>query len=355
MLPWHEEIWSRLTANLERLPHALLLVGPGGGGKRLFAEALARRVLCEGDAVAGEACGKCSSCLWLAAGNHPDFRLLAPDSEAREADGEAEGPPDSPLGGKPKRASHQILIDQVRELSEFMSIGTHRRGMRVVLVDPAEAMNTHTANALLKLLEEPRPSTLFLMIASAPRRLLPTIRSRCQVIALGKPDPVLAGDWLRSRSGIENAETLLAFAGGMPLAAAELAAAGASAIRREFVAAVSAIDRADPLQIAATWEGWLARKGEGGFVLRLATLVAWMQKWVFDLALCKLAGRVAFYPDAKAELQRLAQRSSLADILACYRDLGVRWRTAEHPLNARLFLEDMVMRCADAVSGGVTN
>jgi DNA polymerase III subunit delta' len=354
ILPWHQEIWSRLTENLERLPHSVLMAGPAGGGKRVLAEALAQFVLCEGETADRLACGKCPSCSWLAAGNHPDFRLLVPEGDAREDEAAAEGLSEPVAAGKKRRASNQIVIDQVRALGDFVAIGTHRRGRRVVIVDPAEAMNTHTANALLKMLEEPTPSTLFLMISNAPAKLLPTIRSRCQVITFAKPDAQLARNWLAARQGEDDVDTLLSFVGGMPLAAAEFAVGGAKERRHQFVTALAAIDRGDPLEIAATWEGWLTRKGDSDFVPRLSTLVAWAQKWLFDVALCKLSGRVVFYPDAKADLERFARAGTACAFLACYNELSQMQLVAEHPVNARLFLEDMLMRCARTVSAGVS-
>lgn len=354
ILPWHQSVWEHLTTDLGRLPHALLFVGPSGGGKRVLAQALAQLVLCEGGKSDRQACGKCPPCHWLAAGSHPDFRLLVPESESQEEESEAENRSESsPGGGKKRRPSKQIVIDQVRALAEFVGIGTHRRGSRVVIVDPVEAMNTHTANALLKLLEEPTPSTLFLMISNAPRRLLPTIRSRCQTITLAKPDSKVARGWLEAQEIGEDVDALLAFAGGMPLAAAELAGRGAMQYRRQFVASLFAAHRADSLQSAAVWEGWVGLKGEGGFVPSLGTLVTWAQKWVFDLVLFKLSGRVVFHPDAKDEVSRLSRGSETSALLSCYNELGQLQRVAEQPLNARLFLENMLILCARAVSAGV--
>lgn len=350
VFPWQEQTWQRLLGSLDRLPHALLLSGPAGTGKRVFAEAMAQRVLCEHADGREFGCGKCVSCRWLAAGNHPDFRLIAPQSEAAEDDAETPGPGQTGMGAKGKKASKQIVIDQVRALNDFIGVGTHRRGLRVILLDPAEAMNTHTANALLKLLEEPTPSTLFLMISRSQRRLLPTIRSRCQAIAFDKPDPLLARKWLVEQGTLANPDALLAFTGGMPLLARELGERGAAGYRQEFVAALAGIDQTDPLQTAAHWDGWLKRKDEDSFVPRLSTLVVWLQKWVFDLALWKLSGRSTYHPEASDSLGRLAARSSVAELFGCYNELNHMHRIADHPLNARLFLDDMLLRYARAVA-----
>ena len=345
---WQQETWDKLTAALERLPHALLLAGPPGSGKRDFAEALAQRLLCESSRGSSAACGECASCNWFKCGNHPDFRLVVPESEAEGEPSELGEPAEAAASaGKRKKPSRQIVIEQVRALNAFVSVGTHRQGMRVILIDPAEAMNTSTANALLKLLEEPTQSTLFLLISRSPRRLLPTIRSRCQTIIFGKPDASLARQWLADRGG--DAEALLRFAGGMPLAAAELGGSGAG-YRTQLIAAVTDIETGDPLRIAAAWESWLKQKDDEAFVPQLPVLVAWLQKWVFELVSWKIAGRSVFFPDVAQAAQRLAMRAVLPDLFGCYNELTRMRAIAEHPLNPRLFLEDMLLRYARAVT-----
>lgn len=351
VFPWQEQTWRRLLGSLDRLPHALLLSGPAGTGKRMFAEAMAQRLLCEQAQGRDFGCGKCMSCGWFAAGNHPDFRLIVPQSEAAADDAETLGPgAQTGVGAKGKKASKQIVIDQVRVLNDFIGVGTHRRGLRVIVLDPAEAMNIHTANALLKLLEEPTPSTLFLIISRSQRQLLPTIRSRCQAVAFDKPDPILARNWLVEQGALGSPDALLAFAGGMPLLARELGEHGAANYRQEFVAALASIDQTDPLQTAACWDGWLKRKDDDSFVPRMSTLVVWLQKWVFDLALWKLAGRSTYHPEANDSLGRLAGRSSVAELFGCYNELNHMRRIADHPLNSRLFLDDMLLRYARAVA-----
>src|SRR5260221_13206905 len=103
-------------------------------------------------------------------------------------------------GAEPaKKKSEQIRIEQVRELADFLAIGTHRGGLRVILVYPAEAMNANTQNALLKNLEEPPPATVFLLVTTQAERLLATVRTRCLKLTFPfpPPDPVLR--WLKEK------------------------------------------------------------------------------------------------------------------------------------------------------------
>lgn len=340
--PWQSKQWDRLLANLERMPHALLLGGPKGVGKRDFARALAARLLCEGERTADSACGKCIACRWFAAGTHPDLRVLAP--EAAEVLEAPEHVATETPATKQKKASNQIVIDQVRQLQDFIGLGTHRRGWRLILIEPAEAMNPPSANAVLKLLEEPTPSTLFILVSNQPKQLPATLRSRCQAVVFGRPDAQHAEAWLRA-AGIADPRDALALAGGYPLLAASLIALDAQ--REQFVAAVAAGSTADPLQLAARWEAW-ARGGSGA--VTLAVLVEWLQRWLYDLVAYKLAGRVVYHPRQRQSIAALAQGARVEALIACYNELLRLRRVAEHPLNARLFIEDMLLRYLHGVA-----
>jgi DNA polymerase-3 subunit delta' len=337
---WHSGLWQRALESAERMPHALLFSGPAGGGKRIFAEALAARILCLQPGPDGHACGVCEDCQWRLAGNHPDLLRIVPEADQEER---ADAPAEKAEGGK--AASRQIVIEQIRVLQQALTTGGHRGSRRVAIVDPAEAMNLFTANALLKLLEEPTTNVQFLLISSAPKRLLPTIRSRCQTWAFPRPPAETAARWLAERK-VPDAASLLAFSGGMPLAAAELAEGGGAAARRRFVDDVASLPAKTPLRLAGEWESWLKSKDAlaGGF--DMPTLVSWMQRWVTDLVSLRLGGPVRFFPDRQDVLTSLASRLSVDSALGCYNEITQSRRVAQHPLNARLFLEDMLLRYA---------
>jgi len=339
--PWHKDIWSRLLGQAERLPHAILMAGPSGGGKLDFAKALTARLLCETASGEAEACGTCLSCNWFSAGNHPDFRMIAPDGGEAE-EGGAENEPASQ-----KKKSEQIRIDQIRALDDFLSIGTHRQGARIIIVHPAEAMNRATANALLKMLEEPSSSTLFLLVTNNKRKLLPTILSRCQTLNFPKPLPAQALAWLRA-SGVAHAEDLLSHAGGMPLAAIN-EAAGWDQLDG-FYRDLAQIGQAGPIAIAGRWEAQLKEGREAGVSMDKGTFVTWMQKWVFDLICMKLCGAAVFHAHKLKEVRAASARASIAALFDYYNDLLRTKAVAQHPLNPRLFLEDMLSRYARAAA-----
>lgn len=202
-MPWHAANWARLQARRQRdaLPHALLLCGPAGLGKRLFVQRFVRGLLCE-RVQEGEACGQCRSCLLLDAGTHPDVVTLG-------------------LGlrkdGTPRS---EIVVEQIRDLSARLAMSSQFGGWQVALVDPADAMNAAAANALLKTLEEPAARTMLILLADAPWRLPQTIRSRCQRIEFSLPPAAEAQAWLQGLGVAQPQQALEAALGNPGLALA---------------------------------------------------------------------------------------------------------------------------------------
>jgi DNA polymerase-3 subunit delta' len=329
----HDETWRRLQARRAQLPHALLLTGQRGIGKRDLARNFAESLLCEKPVQSGDACGTCSACNWLAQGNHPDFRLLQPEAML-EDDSEGED-------GVRKKASQQITIAQVRALDDFLHVGTHRHGIRVVLINPAEAMNRATANALLKSLEEPIVSTLFLLVTSEQNRLLPTIRSRCQAIPIPQPSQVLSTAWLHER-GVEDAQRWLALAGGSPLLAAELGSSERAMLDLLFEQMARG-KHLNPLAAAADLDKAIkADKGSAP----LKRIVDWCQKWLLDLMLASERLPPRYFVTRTQILQQLAEATDAGKLLAFHKKAIQYKAQCEQPLNSRLFLEQFFLSYA---------
>ena len=331
----NKEAWSRLAARRAALPHALLISGQRGIGKFDLARSFAEALLCEQPTPVDTACGECQACNWLAQGNHPDFRLLQPDAMAEDESAEADE------GGK-KKASQQITIAQVRALDDFLHVGTHRHGLRVILIHPAEAMNRATANALLKSLEEPISSTLFLLVTNEVDRLLPTIRSRCQAVSIPVPSSDLAAAWLRA-AGVDDAERWLPLAGGSPLLAAELASAGSRTVLDALTAQFARGPAVDVIDAVAALDKVL--KGEKG-AAPLKRLIEWAQKWLHDLTLAAAGLPVRYFVGERQAIERLAQRADLEKLLAFNRKALQYKAQSEQPVNSRLFLEDFFLNYA---------
>lgn len=236
-MPWHAEDWLRLQARRQRdaLPHALLLCGPAGLGKRAFARRFVRGLLCERP-IDGEACDACRSCLLVMAGTHPDVIGL---SFGLRKDGVQRS---------------EIVVEQIRELSARLAMRSQFGGWQVAMIDPADAMNTAAANALLKTLEEPSAQTMLLLLADAPWRMPQTIRSRCQRIEFQLPATAEALAWLQAE-GIRDASAALAAASGNPGLAHAWAREGALERRlevRKDLAALAA-GRGQPTEVVKRW------------------------------------------------------------------------------------------------------
>ena len=237
VMPWHAEHWSRLQARRERdaMPHALLLCGPKGLGKRAFMRRFAEGLLCQ-QTQDGDPCGQCRSCLLFAAGTHPDFATL---TFGLRKDGVQRS---------------EIVVDQIRDLSARLSMSSQFGGWQVVCIDPADAMNAAAANALLKTLEEPSQQTLLLLVADAPWRLPQTIRSRCQRIEFHLPSREEALAWLQQQ-GVKDVAVALDAAGGNPGLACAWAQEGALTRRQEVRKDLGALaaGRGEAMEVARRW------------------------------------------------------------------------------------------------------
>lgn len=232
----HRDITAALASAYGngKLPHALMLCGPAGIGKATLAFHLAHHLLKHPDsrqapetlAIPDPASGLFRQ---IAMGAHPSVLHLT-----------------RPMNDRTKAFKSVVTVDEIRKVGQFLSMTSHDGGYRVVIVDPADDMNTNAANALLKNLEEPPARTLFVLIVHAPGSLLPTIRSRCQVLrlaplggqdlmavldAIGQaiPDDAAQRAALAERAGgSARAAVLLTQYGGLEIAAAleKLALAG---------------------------------------------------------------------------------------------------------------------------------
>ncbi|GAA4011628.1 DNA polymerase III subunit delta' [Actimicrobium antarcticum] len=329
--PWHHAAWQQLQDLRARLPHAILFHGNAGTGKTAFAEAFAESLLCETPKPDGHACGVCLSCGWFAQYSHPDYRRVRP--EMLDDDGaEEDDSGDTKKSAKAsKTPSKEIRIEQIRALADFMNISTHRNGKRVVLLYPAEALNTPSANALLKTLEEPPPETVFLLVSNSLDQLLPTILSRCRQFALPTPSAPDALSWLAGQQ-VKDADIWLAEQGGAPLAALEVSRAGSHDLQDELLGMLArpsveaALKSADKLQKAGNRD-----------------LVVWTQRWLYDMFSYKLSGNIRYYPRRHNELALLAGRVRIDQLLVALRQANERRAIAEHPLSAKLFIEDMLL------------
>lgn len=338
VLPWHVPVWEQLAGSWENLPHALLLHGPAGTGKYEFAVHLAKSLLCENRRPDKHACSSCQACGWFEQYAHPDYRRIIPpaldagwEGDAEKDGEEGEEKASSRAGSAPSR---RIGIDQIRELGEMLTLSTHRGGMKPVCIWPAEALTAESANALLKMLEEPPQGTIFILVANSLQSLLPTILSRCRKIAMPMPKQDDALAWLKGQ-GVDDAQIWLAAQGGAPLAALDEAQGGSREERDVFLTALAEPGVETALQTAEKLQRVLP-----------GHIIAWLQRWLYDLFSLRMSGRQRYFPHYRQILEKQAANVNMDELLRLMRKTAQRNRVVEHPLVLRLLIEDMLLEYA---------
>jgi DNA polymerase-3 subunit delta' len=324
---WQYSLWQQIQDTQQRLPHAILLHGRSGIGKYDFAKQLSQSFLCLQRADNGEACRQCASCNWFKEEGHPDFRLLSPEQdEDTEQDGAAT---------KKTRKKTQISVSQIRELSDFLGMSSHRsEGLRIILIHPAESLNMASANALLKMLEEPAPGVLFILVSHHLQRLIPTILSRCQKIQMPIPTTAQALDWLNEQ-GVQNPEQQLAYLDGSPIKVFNEQSQFEQLKDAWRLLALG--NKLEPHLLAPLL---IANSVESGITA--------LQKWVYDIVAVKLIGQIHYHlPYAKA-LQGLAEKVNLNRLFDLQKNLIEMRKLATHPLNHELQMENLLVEYTKA-------
>ena len=265
----------RRAVDRNRLSSALLLAGPAGAGKRLFAAKLARCLLCVRTAADElEACGVCQSCVSAAAGTHPDLHRVGLPEGKREI------PLAAFVGEKEDRGSSGLCY----ELSRRPALS----GRRVAVIEDADRVNPQAANAFLKTLEEPPPGAVLMLLSDRPDGLLPTIRSRCQTVRFGPlPDADVAA--LLQEQGLAadpaEADRVARLARGSLEAAARLADPAVRGLREVVRRHVG---RGGPVAAAKAVVAAVEEAGSDAPSQRAAA--AWVFAFVADLYRDRLAG-----------------------------------------------------------------
>ena len=211
--PWQQSQWQQVTQLITagRLPHALFLHGNQGLGKAEFAVSLANALLCKQPTADHQACGKCRSCLLLAANTHPDLHYLRPTAAENSTS---------------KKPALNIRINDVRALCDKLNQTSQFGGYRVAIIEQADQLTLSAANSLLKTLEEPGKDVLMILTSARSHRLPVTIRSRCQLLRFTMPDESQSLQWLKDNqqeagTSEEQLQQALCYAFGSPLAALE--------------------------------------------------------------------------------------------------------------------------------------
>jgi DNA polymerase III subunit delta' len=313
---WLDQACSQLGNMRQRgrLPHALVITGSEGLGKRNLADWLAGILLCESSPDGVSACGKCRSCGWFDNGSHPDYLLL-----------------------QPEEAGKALKVDQVRALGASLSMTSHSGGYKIAIVQPADAMNINAANSLLKTLEEPTANTLLILLTAIPGRLPATIRSRCQRINIERPSESAARDWLLQQQLDETvARRCLVMAGGAPYKALALAVSGSLEQRDTCLDELLAVyyGKQDPLKAAEQW----ARDVDAQ-----RNIMQWWQQWIYSLIRWKQTGLAEREIEVAQKLQQIVEKVDCTKLFVLSDRLASAISALASGLNRQLLLEDLLI------------
>jgi DNA polymerase-3 subunit delta' len=328
ILPWHASAVEQLRQawSSDRLPHALLLQGADGLGKRSLAAWLAASVLCERSSGAAlNHCGACASCTLIHASTHPDLLWVAPEEDKQ-----------------------QISIDQMRAAADRLTRTSYRQGYKVVVVEPAHQMTPSAANSVLKTLEEPTPHSLLVLLTAQPSLLLPTVRSRCQKITIARPSPEAALVWLREETGGDVAPALLTFAGGAPLRALEYVGGKFDALNEQMQKTLGSLmaGRTDVTQVAAEWQKDA-----------LADRLVWLDLWLESIARAALAGNadLVTFPGGSAHLPSPPRTLNISGVYSMVdRVRALKAQLARTALQRELAVESWLIALLDVLAPAAT-
>lgn len=303
VLPWQAKQWGRMLSHVaaKSLPHAFLFSGVEGIGKELFAKQLSSFLLCEASENESNingirnSCGICKQCRLFESDTHPDFKFI-----------------------EPEEGSASIKVDQVRKLVDFFSQSSQQGGRKIAILSPAEGLNNNAANALLKTLEEPSKDSVIILVSHQPGMLLPTVRSRCQVLDFSLPSLTESLAWLNtyknqlgtgdSLSEEDLRETLL-LANSSPLKAISYFDIGALTEHRLMLDELGSLLKNDSLSttLATRWNDDIS-------LLRLS----WMILWLEQILKLKFGSTLKVTQQAEKMFIYLSEKASSAELFSLY-------------------------------------
>lgn len=300
-------------------PHALLFYGMGGIGKKMLALHFAKTFLCKSEGK--KPCGICESCRLMDIENnsfaHPDFYLLTAEEAGKD-----------------------IKIEQVKKMAKQAAFAPVLSEHKVCIIDDAGQMTAEAANSLLKLLEEPPPGWLFILITQQAERLLPTVLSRVVRLRFDAPDTSAVRQILKAKGITQNAQVLAALAGGSPGRALSYNQADIFAIRREALDLLKKLPLQNPF-------GYIAALGWGEKYDRAAALLL-TEQFIYllrDVLLLQSgAGGQVYNTDIMAGLDGIAADWPLHTARQGVNAAQEAWQNINKNVSAKNVLEALVLK-----------
>lgn len=300
------------------LSQSLLITGPESIGKRTLALAIAEALLCEAPDPLQRPCGLCSACRRAAAGNHPDLRLVEPETEGRG-----------------------VKIEQIRDMERFLSLTPNAGAHKITVIANVELMNPNAGNALLKTLEEPPAYAHLILLATDADTLLPTIVSRSQHLPLRPLDGAIIAQALMERWGVEETQALrLARLSGGRMGWAVRALTDPAHLQ-EMEAALGQLFALLQMDLPARFELAQTLAQNSGGLSQL--LEYWRLGWRDVLMLQQANPQELMFLEQRAALEALASRLNVAGTTRMLHLLTETQANLLRNANTRLLLETLFL------------
>jgi DNA polymerase III subunit delta' len=313
--PWQKQVWETLTSRFPKLGHGLLFYGKKGCGKEAFTQQFLAWVLCQNRHETNMPCGVCGSCQWLKADTHPNYVYISTDEDN-------------------KKQNAKIKIEKVRDLLPFVQQTVD--GWRVIVIEPAEALNIASSNALLKTLEEPGEKIVIILLADHYLKLPATIRSRLQHFALDRISQDQAMNYLNTNLAEEfhsKIELLMNLSNQMPLQAIDLAQKDWLQKRSDFIQDWQklVLQKNMPLAISNKWNK----------ELNFPDFMQMFEYLLGDLVRVKLDQN---YKNTDLDFSVLAEQYSLEVLFTIYSELQQAKQMIEQNVQSNLVLDQLCIK-----------
>jgi DNA polymerase III subunit delta' len=319
--------------------HAYLISGPPHVGKATLARVLAAAFCC---AEAGAPCGECAACRRVERGSHPDVEVFSPGGICDESEHD-----------HAKDRSRDVRICQVRRAERLLNLAPFEGQARVIIIDPADALNAQSADAFLKTLEEPPAQAAILLISAEPWSLPETIRSRCRQVTLGTLPVRQIEGYLRERGASDEDAVLLARLSGGHIGWALTALEDPSfrearATELDQIEALSQAGRVERFEYAEKLAARFSRSREEVYT----SLALWTGWWRDVLLAASGSTRGIVNVDRQEALTNAAGRYPAPAVLRFLRALRDARRDLEANVNPRLALDALMLRAPAPSKGG---
>lgn len=319
LFKWQHKDYARLSLSYKKPSQVLLLSTIAGFGVDVLISNYVALILCENPVQSSTdelfyPCSTCQSCILLQNDNHPDFYSLLVDVTANQKN---------------------ISVDDVRNMLEFLSTTTHIGRYKIVFIPDVDLLSINSANALLKVLEEPSVYTLFILQTNNLSGIMPTIRSRCHVYKLSAIDNL---DVLSSisRPNITNAEFWLRYYDNAPLFEVPIS-------DEQYDVLINVL-----LQPSVENIFMASAKFDGKDA---SFLLGFLTRWLNDLIFHIKNIPLRYFGGYIEELDKISKRANLHKIFYLFDQVNFLEDWATHPLNYKLQLENLLLQYQGLFSG----